>query len=81
MEPNQNSNNMINGMPPTPSVNTNKKVGPMIGALVVILVIILAALYFFGKGKTVTEDVNDTQVEAQLESDLEAQLQEVEYSF
>lgn len=43
----QNSSGMMNGMPP--QVKTEKKVGPIVGALIIILVLIIAALYFFGQ--------------------------------
>jgi hypothetical protein len=43
----QNSSGMMNGMPPTP--RTDKKVGPIVGALIIVLVLIIAALYFFGQ--------------------------------
>ncbi len=43
----QNSSGMMNGMPPAPQ--TEKKVGPIVGVLIIVLVLIVAALYFFGQ--------------------------------
>lgn len=43
----QNSSGMMNGMPPVTN-NEGKKIGPIIGTLVIIIVIIIGALYFFG---------------------------------
>lgn len=43
----QNSSGMMNGMPPV--TESNKKIGPIIGTLVIVIVIIIGALYFFGK--------------------------------
>ena len=94
MEPNtQNSSGMMNGIPPVPK--SDKKVGPIIGALVVVLIIIIAALWFFGqKLSTSPETTNEQQNvirneaglststnEADLEADLDAQLEGVDYSF
>lgn len=44
---NQNSSGMMNGIPPVN--HTEKKVGPIIGALIIVLILIIAALYFFGQ--------------------------------
>lgn len=44
----QNSSGMMNGMPPVTN-SEGKKIGPIIGTLVIIIVIIIGALYFFGK--------------------------------
>ncbi|HEY9583923.1 MAG TPA: hypothetical protein VJI66_03115 [Candidatus Paceibacterota bacterium] len=99
MEPNQNSSNMINGMPPLPQ--EHKKAGPIIGALVLVLVIIIAALYFLGQrtdtDTSATNEESATQEEvvrneaansnfdsataAEFESDLDAQMSDVDYSF
>jgi|GEM_PF-3084482 len=43
----QNSSGMMNGMPP--EVRTEKKVGPIVGALIIVLILIIGALYFFGQ--------------------------------
>ena len=43
----KNSSGMMNGLPP--SKRDDRKVGPIVGALVVILLIIVVILYFFGK--------------------------------
>ena len=43
----QNSSGMMNGMPPV--AHENKKVGPIIGALIVVLILIITALFFFGQ--------------------------------
>ncbi len=43
----QNSSGMMNGMPPTS--HTEKKVGPIVGALITVLILIIASLYFFGQ--------------------------------
>ena len=50
----QNSSGMMNGMPPKPQ--TEKKVGPIAGALIIVLILIIAALYFFGQ-KLNTESI------------------------
>ncbi len=57
----QNSSGMMNGMPPTP--RTEKKVGPIAGVLIIVLVLVIAALYFFGQ-KLNTESVPATTVPA-----------------
>ncbi len=96
MEPTtQNSSGMMNGIPPVPK--SDKKVGPILGALAVVLIIIIAALWFFGQKLDTTSQESDsanqeTPVrneaglststnEADLEADLDAQLQDVDYSF
>ncbi|MDQ5893389.1 MAG: hypothetical protein QG640_401 [Patescibacteria group bacterium] len=94
MEPNtQNSSGMMNGIPPVPK--SDKKVGPIIGALVVVLIIIIAVLWFFGQKLNTTSDENSGQQnvirneaglststnEVDLEADLDAQLQDIDYSF
>jgi uncharacterized protein YxeA len=43
----QNSSGMMNGMPPT--IKEEKKIGPIIGTLIIVILIIIGALYFFGK--------------------------------
>lgn len=84
MEPNiQNSSGMMNGMPPEPK--QTKKVGPVIGTLVIVLIIIIAALYLFGKRLNTTTPTNSDGYsqtsEADLNADLDAQLKDVDYSF
>lgn len=51
----QNSSGMMNQMPPSNMTGMNpngqkpeKKVGPIIGTLIIVLVLIIAALYFLG---------------------------------
>ncbi len=99
----QNSSGMMNGMPPTP--HNEKKVGPIVGALIIVLVLIIAALYFFGqklntdyKTESATQQqsnantVNDSVVATvsnapvvddvtSLQSDLDIQMKDVDYSF
>jgi flagellar biogenesis protein FliO len=93
MEPNvQNSSGMMNGIPPVPQ--TNKKLGPVIGALVIVLILIIASIWFFGKNTTPASDENNQDTvlrneaglsnstnEADINADLDAQLQDVDYSF
>jgi uncharacterized protein HemX len=43
----QNSSGMMNGMPPM--AKSERKVGPIVGALIIVLILIIAALYFFGQ--------------------------------
>ena len=54
----QNSSGMMNGMPPTPKIE--KKVGPIVGALIIVLILIVAALYFFGQKLNTETPVQDT---------------------
>ncbi len=61
----RNSSGMMNGIPPTP--HTEKKVGPIVGALIIVLILIIAALYFFGK-KLNTESVPPENAPAQTTS-------------
>ncbi len=61
----QNSSGMMNGMPPVPS--TEKKVGPIVGALIIVLILIIAALYFFGS-KLNTQAPVESQQQATLET-------------
>lgn len=101
MEPNINSSGMMNGLPPVPK--ENKKIGPIIGVLVIVLIIIVGALVFFGKKLNTTpttdtsqnpientsgtiENINETippteDSSAAIEADLDAQLQDIDYSF
>ncbi len=99
MEPNQNSSGMINGLPPV-AHEGNKKIGPIIGVLVIVLLIIIGAFYVFGKKLNTSPTTTDqTQVKsdvpandtastqqsasdaAVIQSDLDAQLKDVDYSF
>lgn len=92
MEPNVNSSGMMNGMPPTP-MESNKKIGPIIGVLVILLLIIIAVLYFFSQKLNtepkIMEDKMDvessmsttTDQSTNIEADLNAQLEDVDYSF
>lgn len=95
MEPNaQNSSGMMNGIPPVPK--PDKKIGPVIGVLVIVLLLIIAALFFFGQNLNTTpvdEPLDQEPVvrneaglststnEADIEADLDAQLEGVDYSF
>ena len=90
----QNSSGMMNGMPPAPQ--QEKKVGPIVGALIIVLVLIIAALYFFGSKLNTETPAEDAFVEQTndmyatvagsddvetLQAELDAELQDVEYSF
>jgi len=93
MEPNQNSNSMLNGLPLTPK--DNKKIGPIVGALVIVLLIIIGALYFFGQrlntSATETENAQESTINndvsanpndaAAIEAILDSQLIDIDYSF
>ena len=94
MEPNtQNSSGMMNGIPPV--AKPERKIGPSVGVLVIVLIIIIGALWFFGqKLNTNTDQKNDQQSairneaglststnEVDLKTDLDAQLNDVDYSF
>lgn len=57
MEINQNSSGMMNGIPPVSK--QEKKIGPIIGILIVVLIIIIAVLYFF------TQNLNKVPVTEQ----------------
>lgn len=98
MDINQNSSGMMNGIPPVGQ--KERKIGPIIGALIVIIILIVASLYFFGKklntetsapveevpavetvqtsSETPLSDSTETNA---LEADLNAQLNDVDYSF
>lgn len=43
----QNSSGMMNGMPPVSPAE--KKVGPIVGVMIIVLILIIAGLYFFGQ--------------------------------
>jgi len=88
MEPNTNSNGMLNGLPLTPK--EGNKIGPIIGALVIILLVIIAAIYFFGRNlNSDTAPVEEPAVEtvatdngaAAIEAELNAELENIDYSF
>ncbi len=88
MESNTNASGMMNGMPPVQK--ENKKLGPILGVLVIALVIIIAVLYFFSQKLNTNTEVNTTETTevtstssdaAVIESDLDAQLQDIDYSF
>jgi Na+-transporting methylmalonyl-CoA/oxaloacetate decarboxylase gamma subunit len=77
-------------------MDTNKKVGPIVGVLVIVLVIIIASLYFFGR-KLNTENTNttpsteavvettsteeSTDSAAVIEADIDSQLKDIDTSF
>lgn len=56
----QNSSGMMNGMPPAP--RTEKKVGPIVGVLIIVLILIVAALYFFGQKLNTDNGTQETTV-------------------
>jgi hypothetical protein len=43
----KNSSGMMNGLPK--ESKEDKKVGPIVGALIIVLILIITALFFFGK--------------------------------
>ncbi len=59
MEPNTNSSGMMNGLPQVPK--ENKKIGPILGALAIVLIIIIASLIFFGKKLNTNSSTNTEQ--------------------
>lgn len=96
----QNSSGMMNGLPPVGQ--KDRKIGPIVGALIIIILIIVAALYFFGKKMNTTESIvpadaivettattettSDTNLSTStdvnaIQADLDAQLNDVDYSF
>lgn len=96
MEPNtQNSSGMMNGIPPIPK--QDRKIGPIIGVLIIVLVLIIAALYFFGQKLNTTNteqpaalqttntensaSASSSTSDAALKADLDAQLKDIDYSF
>ncbi len=101
MEPNTNSSGMMNGLPQVPK--ENKKIGPILGALAIVLIIIIASLIFFGKklntnsstnreqpisgtpvdvtSQTGTESQETEDSSAAINSDLDLQLKDIDYSF
>ena len=95
----KNSSGMMNGMPPVGK--NDKKIGPIIGVLVIVLILIIIALYFFGQrlntqtppsaqqkqvpaAENVIRNESDmsssTDVQS-IQSDLNVQLKDVDYSF
>ncbi len=98
MEPNiQQSSGMANGIPPVPQ-EPRKKIGPVIGIIAVVLLIIMLSLYFMGRKDTDMVDNDTSEInsqsemtaeiqngtaseEAMLEADLNAQLEDIDYSF
>lgn len=97
MDSNQNSNGMMNGIPPV--AQPEKKIGPIVGVLVIVLILIIVALYFFGHKLNTTPTVQEQTPVVQeivnidntanvsstdsavLEADLDEQLQDIDYSF
>ena len=101
MEPNTNSSGMMNGLPQVPK--ENKKIGPILGALAIVLIIIIASLIFFGKKLNTNSSTNTVQTStetssgvtsqtgtesqgvedssAAINSDLDLQLKDIDYSF
>jgi hypothetical protein len=94
MESNKNSSGMLNGLPQTP--RENRKIGPIVGVLVIVLVIIIAGIYFFGKRLNTVNTIDDVpttievpQQQALIENsdistintDLNEQLKDIDYSF
>lgn len=95
------SSGMMNGMPPV--IKNDKKVGPIIGVLVIVLILIIIALYFFGQRLNTqtppsaqqrqvpvefldnvirNESTNSSSTDVQsIQSDLNVQLKDVDYSF
>lgn len=88
-----NSNSMLNGMPPVKK--QEKRVGPIVGVLVIILLIIVLVLYFFGQRlntaeapRIVPEQNVATNTEAVTPADidnmsngLDNELKDVDFSF
>lgn len=84
---------MMNGMPPAPQAE--KKVGPIVGALIIVLILIIAALYFFGQklntevapqmDQTPATDISANAASADdvdtLQAELDGAFTDVEYSF
>ncbi len=89
----QNSSGMMNGMPPIKQ--NEKKVGPIIGALIIVLILIIAALYFFGQKLNIEAPAQQTSQTSEenvanssssistdsLNSNLDEVLNDVDYSF
>ncbi|HEY4494718.1 MAG TPA: hypothetical protein VJC02_01285 [Candidatus Paceibacterota bacterium] len=64
---NQIPNETINSVPPTPQ--QEKKVGPIVGALIIILVLIIAGLYFFGQKLNTQNPVEEASTESAVITD------------
>ncbi len=88
----QNGSGMMNGIPPV--IKEEKKIGPLLVTLVIVLLLVVGALYVFGqnlnKNSEVVEDNKSTVVNTSpkvstdqndIEADLDAQLNNVDYSF
>lgn len=89
-----NSNEMMNGIPPIGK--EERRLGPIIGALIIVLLIIVASLYFFGKRLNTENKIDNTKtvqtintssntestssVES-LQQELDSQLSDIDYSF
>jgi hypothetical protein len=77
MEPNTNSSGMMNGLPQVPK--ENRKIGPILGALAIVLIIIIASLIFFGKKLNTNSSTNieqtttDASVDATSQTNTESQ--------
>jgi hypothetical protein len=90
-----NSSGMLNGLPPMKK--EDRKVGPIVGALIVIFIIIMITLYFFGKrlntndliintppvqnNISTTSSSTSSTTDASIEAELETILEDVDYSF
>lgn len=68
MEPNINSSGMMNGLPQVPK--ENKKIGPILGALAIVLIIIIASLIFFGKKLNTNSSTNTEQASTETSTDV-----------
>ncbi|NDB58445.1 hypothetical protein EB001_08370, partial [bacterium] len=71
MEPNTNSSGMMNGLPQVPK--ENKKIGPILGALAIVLIIIIASLIFFGKKLNTNSSTNTVQTSTETSSGVTSQ--------
>ncbi len=60
MDNNINPSSMMNGMPPVPK--NEKKIGPIVSVLVIVLVIVIASLYFFSQKLNTTPNVSEETV-------------------
>lgn len=63
---NQNSSGMMNGMPPVPK--QEKKLGPIVGVIIVILILIVAALFFLGKDLNTGAPAQEAPIEQSVDS-------------
>ena len=71
MEPNTNSSGMMNGLPQVPK--EDKKIGPILGALAIVLIIIIASLVFFGKKLNTNSSTNIEQATTDASADVTSQ--------